>query len=940
MSYDLGTAHGKIVLDYDSDRAVGRAEKDIDKLERKAKESNGALSKLGSTLSALGQGAKIGLLAGALGQAAISGAALGIQLLGMIPSLVSILSLSSALPAIYVGMAATLGVLKAAFAGVGDAVKLAFDPKKAKEFQEALKELSPEAARFVTAIHDAAPALQQLQKDIQETFFRSSFLADIFPRLVKGLETLRPSILGLASDFGEATRRVANFVASADSIDFINNSIRATRAAFSEVMPAIIPVLAGLRAVGGVGLPLMVRLGEAIGKAGQAFGAWLTRIAETGQLQEWINTAIATLSTLGTIIANIGKILLPILQAAQETGGGLLNTLAGITGEFAEFLNSAEGGEALTSLFSGIMALAKQLAPVLTTLVGVLADALGPAIGEIATTLGPILLDVIEELAPAVAPLAQALVGLLKAVAPLVPPIAALVKILAGVLTVVINNLVAELGPLISIIGDTLLKAFEALSPVIDVMAQGLPLAAQAGAELAAAFAPLAPVVVELAKAIADTFLEVAPDLLSAIQDLIPVFVDFARAMAGELIIALKLLIVILPPLVKLFALLAPYLLQAATFGMRLTTWIIGFIGWVRTALVEIGKFTVALVTGLVNALISAYNGVVSAGAAVIGWFAALPGRILAFLAALPGMLRDLFVGALEGLATVIGTGAGLIVGIFTKLPGRIADAIVTLGPLLWDYITNVWNGFIARTGAGLSAAVSFVAGLPRRIAGALSSLAGTVANIATNAWNSLRSRFVSGVNNATSTAQDLPRRIRNALGNLGGLLINSGIDIMNGLINGINRGISRVLGMVSDLANRVKDAFNNALSIFSPSREFIWSGNMIGEGVIEGIQDKLRAVAQTAQQLASTVIAPTVALPSQAGSSAQQAVSAMATRTAQAAQADSTGRQFGPYNINVGNQTIAQLMIDAITGNPVIVSKSADEGKRTAAWAGSGRTN
>ena len=39
--------------------------------------------------------------------------------------------------------------------------------------------------------------------------------------------------------------------------------------------------------------------------------------------------------------------------------------------------------------------------------------------------------------------------------------------------------------------------------------------------------------------------------------------------------------------------------------------------------------------------------------------------------------------------------------------------------------------------------------------------------------------------------------------------------------------------------------------------------------------------------------------------------------------------RSFGPYNINVGGETLVSLVIDAITGNPTIVAASADEGRR-----------
>jgi len=938
MSYDLGTAHGKIVLDYDSDKAVDRAEDDIDKLQRKAKESDGTLKKLGKTLSGFAAGAKIAATAAAMGAVATQAAALGIQLLGIIPSLVSILSLSSALPGLFVGLLGTIGVLKASFAGVGDAVKAAFDTKHPEKFQESLKELSPSAAAFVTQLHNAAPALKAFQQGLQESFFSASFLAGQVPRMMKALSILQPVLRGLAADFGEVTRRVTNFVLSADSIDFVNNALKATRAAFSEVLPSIVPVLAGLRAVGGVGLPLMVRLAESIGRVAGEFGAWLQEIAASGQLQDWINTAIATLQTLGGIVKNVGSILFSVISAAQQTGGGLLNVIRDITGQFAAFLNSAEGSEAIRSLFSGILEVASQLGPVLITVVKVLASGLGPALAEIGKVLGPALLDVVNRLAPAIAPLAKVLADLLVAVSPLLAPIAQLVALLAGVLTNAVGALIAELGPLIQIFSETLVQAFEAFMPVIAEMAKGLPIAAAAGTALAKAFAPLAPVIVKLASTIADSLLKAMPDLIKASEQLIPVFVDLAEALSAQLIDALNQLIPLIPPLVALFVKLAPVILTIATLGIRLVTWILNFSLACRNLVRDLGALVALLAGGIAQGLTAAYNAVVTAGAAVIAWFQALPGRILSFLQALPGMLKQLFISALNGVATAIGFGAGLIVGIFTKLPARIAEAVVTLGPILWKWMQSVWDGVRTRVVNGVSATINFLRDFPRRAYNAVVSLIGLLRSLASAAWNGLVSRFNAGVSAAVSAARNLPGRIRSALGNLGNLLLNSGINIINGLINGINRGIGRVLDLVRGLADRVRSAFNSALDIFSPSRVFKQSGKFLVEGLIIGIKGSLDAARRAAELLANTVVAPTAALPSQSGSAAAQAVQAAANSASRTAQNTSASRQFGPYNIQIGNQTIAQLTIDAITGNPTIVAKSADEGDRQLSFAGSGR--
>lgn len=937
MSYDLGTAHGKIVLDYDSSRDVDRAEKDIDKLERKAKESDGSLGKLGKTISGLASGAKLGGMAVAMTQAAAGAASLLVQVLGIVPALASILSLSSALPALYVGLAATVGVLKAAFSGVGETLSAAFDPKKAAKFNEALKELSPSAQKFALTVKDNVKALKDYQNGIQEAFFSKAGLDKAVLRGVYILGVLKDNVNGLASDFGRLAKRIVDFGTTQNSINFLQDSLANFRVLVQRATVGLEPMLAGLRAVGNVGMTLLPQLGSAIGSVTTRFGEWMQQIASDGRLEQWIDLAIDTLQTLGGIASNVGSILVDVFQAAGETGGGLLNTLEMVTGEFADFLNSAEGSAAIRDLFTAIMQVARALAPIVTTLAGALAKALAPAISQIAEDLGPILLDIVERLAPAFGPLIAAAADLISALAPLIPPIAQLVALLAGVLSGAIQTLVAEFSPLIDIIAGALTGAFEAFMPVIDAMAQGLPIAAKAGAAMAKAFAPLVPVIIQLATAIADSLVAALPDLLKAAEQLIPVFVQFATLMSEQLVVALTLLIQMLPGLIKLLIAVTPAIVQILTFGLRLSIWAMQFGAALRDLIGTIISFVGSLIGSLVDGVVSAYNGVVDAGRAIINWFSALPGRIMAFLKAFPGMILNLFRTAMNGVIYAVGFGIGLIVGSMIKLPGLILRALIAFPGQLANLFRSAWNMLVRVTTAGANAVITYFRNLPNRTRSALSSLGSTLMTIGRNALRNLVNAATSGLNTFLGFFRNLPGRTRSALGNLGQLLTSSGKAIIQGLINGVNSGIDKILGMIGNLADKIKGAFNDALSIFSPSREFFWSGTMIGEGLMDGVKSKLSAVRKIAEQLAQTVAAPTVALPTKVGTVLSTSLPSVLTRINDRSTTTKQG-EFGPYHLEVDGRTLASIVIDTVTGNPRVVSKASAEGNRRSTFMGSGR--
>lgn len=964
MSVDLGTAHGKIVLDYDSGGAVRKAESDIDRLEKKAKDGDRETGKLGKSLGALGKGVSLVSLVGSMTSAAASAASMGIQIAGMVPQLASLAALSAALPAYYAGLYGSIAIVKLAVQGVGEAITAAFDPEKTAEFEKALEGLSPNARNFAIAVKEAAPALKEMQQGIQDAFF-SNNLEQFIPRIVAGLGSMRPTVNGLAADFGKFAGELARVTVDRDSFwEFLDGSLQSVRGNLAKLTPAIAPVVGGLLDVGNVGLPLMDRLGTAVAGAATKFGTWMSEISASGQLQEWIDTALVTLRQLGGLVSNVGSILTSVFQAAGDVGGGLLGTLEEITGEMAAFLKSAEGSEAIRSLFSGIMEVARQLAPIFTTVAGAIMGALGPALSQIANSVGPVLLQVVQALAPALAPVASAFASLVGAVAPLLPPIATLASILAQVLAQGVQNLVAALGPLIQVIGTALLGAFQQFQPVVAAVAQIFPIAAQAGLQLAQAFTPLIPVLAELASTIASSLVAVLPQLMTAFQQLMPVIIQIVTLLAQNLVTALNLIIPLIPPLVSMFASLYPVLAQVLTWGLKLVLWVAqlgtALLGFIPTLVSFVASFVSGLVTGIQNA----YNGVVSFGASIISWFQQLPGRIMAFIQSLPGRLLSLISNMMSGAATAVGFGAGLIVGFFTKLVPQAISAIASLPGKLWNLITSAWNGAVSRTTSGINSLVSFARTLPGKVRSAIAALPGQLSSLATSAWNNMKSRTTSGINSVVSLARGLPGKIKSALSSLGSLLTGAGRSLMTGLLNGINSGIGKVLGKIRGLASQVKGAFNSALEIFSPSRVFKRSGQNITAGLVKGLDSTRKKVAASAKKLVRAAtpkakqikdtrnklralpINPIKSLPKVNLDKIRADLLAAQLKAAQERERQAiwnakniqTANNAGLYRLEVDGRVLAAFMIDAITGNPTVVSKAADEGARLASWAGARR--
>lgn len=860
MSYDLGTAHGKIELEYTGKDAADHADRDMDRLSKRSKDTDGHLKKLGATLSkvfgAAGVTAKFSGIGVGLLEAGVAAGNLVTQILGMVPALTSILSLSAALPGAFVGLLATVGVLKAAFAGVGDAVKEAFSSKStsAAKFAEDLKGLSPEARKFAIAIKEIAPALQAYQNGIQEAFFRSSGLVGAVKAGQAALAVLRPNIAGLAGDFGAVTRQLVAFTTSSASISFVNDAISTFRASLAQITPALTPVLTGLRDVGNVGLPLLLNLGSAVGTVANKFGSWLSAIASDGRLDAWITTALTTLRQLGTIAGNLIGTFGTLFSLAGASGANFLSTLETMTGALNTFVQSAQGQQALTAFFTGIGAVAGQLAPILTTLAGALAGALGPALATIANTLGPVLLQVVQALAPAFAPLATAIASIVTAISPLLPPLAQLIAMLAGQLGSGITGLANELGPLVQVLGTGLATALTALSPLFEAFNANLPLTVQIGQQLGTAFAQLLPTITELAATFSASLAPALPQLVSAFAEMAPLIVQLGTAFVQLLQSGLQQLIPLIPTLVSLFVTFATAGLQLSGIVIQIATAFIQFVTAINQLPGQVGAAISSFVGSIKSGFTGAYNAVLSAGNSIIGWFQALPGRVVAAVSGFVSGFPSLTRATLNQAAFAVGAGIGRMISFMLQLPGRARAAIASLAGQVGAVISQTWNTAVARTTSGIASAVAVARSLPGRARAAIAALPGILASIAAQAASRLIAALRSGIATAVGVAQTLPGRIRGAVGNMAGALVSAGRDAVLGLVNGMRGAIGAAIRAASDIGHSVIAGIRSTLHISSPSRVMMTIGRFIGQGLINGMTGTLKQIQSTSNRMANYI--------------------------------------------------------------------------------------
>lgn len=250
-----------------------------------------------------------------------------------------------------------------------------------------------------------------------------------------------------------------------------------------------------------------------------------------------------------------------------------------------------------------------------------------------------------------------------------------------------------------------------------------------------------------------------------------------------------------------------------------------------------------------------------NAGARIVDFFSTIPGRIMAALAGLPGLLAGLGGDALRSLLGAVVSGAAAVFGFFAALPGRALGAASGLPGLLADLGSRALGA----------------------MAGAIEAAAGAV-------WS-----FFSS----------LPGRVVSAVGDLSGVLVAAGKAVIQGLINGILSMLGPLgdaLGRVSSFVAENKGPRERDLRLLYPAGGWIMEG--LGRGIIDALPEKLLPALQQAEaeliRLLRSGVVPTVeasvAARAQAGERAGGSAEQV-TRQAVGAVQRAIG-QIGPFHV------------------------------------------
>jgi hypothetical protein len=591
------------------------------------------------------------------------------------------LALAATFPAAIGALIGSMAVLKMATSGVGDALKSAFDPKKAAQFNEAMKKLAPAARSFVLEIKDLHPAFHQLQQDVQQTFFVQ--LQGVLTRVSRQLlPQLRTGLHQLSADLGQMGAKLLSAFGSGKQ-DLASIFIAAHQA-IKPFIPVVGQLASAFLTIAAVAGPLFASLSGGFASLLGNFSQFIAEAADSGALAQFFDDALVILKQLGGLLGNVFDLVTSLISALQADGAQALGFLSQLVGQLAAFFATAEGKQALAEIFrllntalATMAAVLTPLLPAIGQLVGVLAGGLADALERIT----PLLVSVADFLAahPDLLTAAAAAWGVYKTALMAVAVYEAIVNALNPVGWIILAIAAIAAGAYL------IYKNWDAVTRALKV----------AGGAIKDFFVGIWNWIISTGKDIGNWFAYTLP--------------NFFLSIPGKIWAALQ----------SLPGLLSQAFLAALNLaGQVIGTWVglqIAFFmklpGWIMDALRGIGH----LFVDLWNASLAAGKAALDLGVAAVMWvFTQLPVRIYNFVNRLPGIIGGAFRSAWDWAKREVREGADAIVGFVQRLPGRISGFMRNVGHDILSGLRSGINSVISGFNSGIDRVGSMVhIGLP-----------------------------------------------------------------------------------------------------------------------------------------------------------------------------------------------------------------------------------
>lgn len=178
------------------------------------------------------------------------------------------------------------------------------------------------------------------------------------------------------------------------------------------------------------------------------------------------------------------------------------------------------------------------------------------------------------------------------------------------------------------------------------------------------------------------------------------------------------------------------------------------------------------------------------------------------------------------------------------ELPSKIYNAILGAVNRVRTWGTNLVNQ--AKTAASnfLTNVTTTLRSIPSNVASAISGAISAVVTWGSNMVSRAKTAMSNLITNVTTTLRTLPSKV-----------LSIGRDLVTGLWNGITNKLQWLKDKISGFASSVLGSIKSFFGVNSPSKETAWIGDMLDQGLAEGLLDNMKDPVKAMQKVTTGVL-------------------------------------------------------------------------------------
>jgi phage-related protein len=728
------------------------------------------------------------------------------------------------LPALVAGAIASISAFAVGMNGVMDALSKAGDGEK---FEEALKDLTPNAQAAARALAGMREPLSEIRKSVQQALFQD--MAEPLSRLERLLPPIKRGLTGIASAQNVMIRNWLKMATSQESVRDTDTILQNVRRGFDNARNSLANFARGFKDFTVVGSSFLPGFGKSIDDVSKRFAEWTRNARETGEMQQWIQNAIDKLKQLGRITADIWVGFRNIFESLRG-GEDFLDIVERLSQGFRDWSEAEETQKTLQSLarvMRVVIDAATELFGQVFRTAGEVFRELEPFLVTFAQTFATVVADALRAITPMLKDMARWLSENKAIMVPLAITIISLVtgfKLLAtaarGVIAVKESfqalkagaTIIGEVG---TKIGGSAKKISTALWESANSAATWVSTMTSKWREAAAqAVVHSAEVSKAWVKKTAQTAKETAVKWASAAADWIKTWAGAAKAAAVH---AAKTAVAWITNIAKMVA------ATVAQMAVAVATWVANWVRMAATALAQAARIALAwlIAMGPIVLVIAAVVALVAL--IILNW----------------DRIKNATKAAWDWVWNIIQTVVGWIVDRFTEFVG---------------WLRGIWDGLWKFVSDIIGQARDIVSGIVDKIIGILRGIGDIVGDVV-GFFEDIYNGIIGWFNDLFTWLGDLGKKILDAIGDLSSLLWDSGRQLVQGLWDGWESYFDDFRGAVVRDGNELVDNINGIFKIFSPSRVFRQIGEYLGMGLIIGMESQRAGVFRAGDEMAYAVL-------------------------------------------------------------------------------------